>query len=60
MKRKERLTPEQHSAIARLGGRARWHPREAQAEREKAQAINQQINQLIQQAFKSNGQLPLI
>ncbi len=58
VKRKERLTPEQRSAIARLGGRARWHPLEAQAEREKAQEISQQINQLTQQAFKSNGQLP--
>jgi SAM-dependent MidA family methyltransferase len=60
IKRKERLTQEQRSAIARLGGRARWHPLEAQAEREKAQEISQQINQLIQQAFKNGKQLPLV
>jgi hypothetical protein len=60
IKRKERLTPEQRSAIARLAAQSRWHPLETQAEREKVQAISQQINQLIQQAFKGNGQLPLV
>jgi ribosomal protein S7 len=55
VKRKERLTPEQRSAIARLGGRTRWHPLEVQAEREKAQAINY----LVQQALNGK-QLPLV
>ena len=63
IRRKERLTAEQRSAIARLGGRTRWHPFEVQAEREKAQQITrelaQEINTLVQQALKGK-QLPLI
>lgn len=59
-KRIEQLNAAERSALARHAARSRWHPREAQAEREKAREISQQINQLIQQAFKNNGQLPLV
>jgi hypothetical protein len=55
-KRAERLTAEQRSAISRLAARSRWHPREAQAEREKAQ----ELAYLIQQALKNGKQLPLV
>jgi hypothetical protein len=56
VKRKEQLTAQQRSAIARLAARSRWHPREAQAEREKAQ----EIANLVQQALKNGRQLPLV
>jgi hypothetical protein len=52
---RDRLTPEERSTISRLAARARWHPREAQAAREKAQ----EITYLIQQALKDGKQLPL-
>ena len=55
-KRAERLTAQERSAISRHAARARWHPREAQAEREKAQ----ELAYLIQQALKNGKQLPLI
>jgi hypothetical protein len=55
-KRAERLTAEQRSAISRHAARARWHPQEAQAAKEKAQ----EITYLIKQAFKDGKQLPLI
>jgi hypothetical protein len=54
--RAERLSAEQRSAISRHAARARWHPREAQAEREKAQ----ELAYLIQQALKNGRQLPLV
>jgi hypothetical protein len=54
--RAERLTAEQRSAISRHAARARWHPREAQAEREKAQ----ELAYLIQQVLKNGKQLPLV
>ncbi len=54
--RRERLTPVERSAISRLAARARWHPHEAQAAREKAQ----ETAFLIQQALKDGKQLPLI
>jgi hypothetical protein len=53
--RAERLSAEQRSAISRHAARSRWHPREAQAEREKAQ----ELVYLIQQALKDGKQLPL-
>jgi hypothetical protein len=53
--RAERLTAQECSAISRHAARARWHSREAQAEREKAQ----ELAYLIQQALKDK-QLPLI
>ena len=56
LKRKERLSPEERRAIARLAARARWHPDEVQAEREKAQ----EQAFLIQQILKNGKQLPLI
>ena len=55
-KRAERLTAEQRSAISRHAARARWHPREAQAERAKAQ----ELAYLLQQALKNGNQLSLI
>ena len=60
MKRKEQLNAQERSAIARHAARSRWHPSEVQAEREKAQAITQEINYLIQQTLKNGRQLPLI
>jgi hypothetical protein len=56
LKRRERLSAEERRAIARLAARARWHPQEVQAEREKAQ----EQAFLIQQILKNGKQLPLI
>lgn len=56
LKRAERQTAEERSALARHAARSRWHPREAQAAREKAQ----EITYLITQALKNSRQLPLI
>jgi hypothetical protein len=53
-KRAEHLTAEQRSTISRHGARTRWHPREAQAAREKAQ----ELAYLIQQVLKDGRQLP--
>lgn len=55
-KRAERLSAEQRSAISRHAARARWHPQEALAAKEKAQ----ELAYLIQQALKDGKQLPLI
>lgn len=55
LKRKEQLNAAERSAIARHAAKARWHPREAQAARAKAQ----EITYLIQQALKDGTQLPL-
>jgi hypothetical protein len=54
--RAERLSATERSAIARHAARSRWHPREAQAAKEKAQ----ELAYLIQQALKDGKQLPLI
>jgi hypothetical protein len=54
--RKERLSAQERSAIARHAARSRWHPREAQAAREQAQ----EITYLIKQALKDGRQLPLV
>ena len=54
--RMKQLNAQERSALARHAARARWHPREAQAEREKAQ----EIAYLITQALKDGRQLPLI
>ncbi len=51
LKRKERLNAAERSAIARHAARARWHPREAQAARERAQ----EITQLVKQALKDGN-----
>ena len=56
LRRKERLTPQERSAISRHAARSRWHPREAQAAREQAQ----EITYLIKQALKDGKQLPLV
>jgi hypothetical protein len=53
--RAERLSAEQRSAISRHAARARWHPREAQAAKEKAQ----ELAYLVQQVLKNGKQLPL-
>ena len=55
-KRAERLSAQERSAISRHAARARWHPREAEAAREKAQ----EITYLVQQALKNGKQLPLV
>jgi hypothetical protein len=54
--RAERLSAEQRSAISRHAARARWHPQEAKAAKEKAQ----ELAYLIQQALKDGKQLPLV
>jgi hypothetical protein len=56
VKRRERLNAAERSAIARHAARSRWHPREAQAAKDKAQ----ELAYLIQQALKDGKQLPLI
>ncbi len=55
-KRMEQLNVTERSALSKHALRARWHPREAQAEREKAQ----EIANLVQQALKNSRQLPLV
>jgi hypothetical protein len=56
LKRAERQSAEERSALAKHAARTRWHPREAQAAREKAQ----EITYLIKQALKDGKQLPLV
>ncbi len=55
-KRIEQLNAAERSALARHAARSRWHPQEAQAEREKAQ----ELTYLIKRALKNGKQLPLI
>ena len=55
LKRAERQSAEERSALARHAARSRWHPREAQAEKEKAR----EITYLVTQALKGK-QLPLV
>jgi hypothetical protein len=54
--RAARQSPEERRALARHAARARWHPQEAQAAKEKAQ----EITYLIKQALKDGKQLPLV
>ena len=54
--RMKQLNAQERSALARYAAKARWHPREAQAAREKAQ----EITYLIKQALKDGKQLPLV
>ncbi len=56
LKRKEQLNAAERSAIARHAARSRWHPREAQEIRERAQ----EITNLVKQALKDGRQLPLV
>jgi hypothetical protein len=56
LKRAERQSAQERSAIARHAARSRWHPREAQAARAQAQ----EIANLVQQALKNSRQLPLV
>ena len=56
LKRAERQSAQERSALARYAAKARWHPREAQAARERAQ----EITYLVTQALKDGKQLPLI
>lgn len=55
LKRAERQSAQERSALARHAARSRWHPREAREAREKAQ----EITYLIKQALKDGKQLPL-
>jgi len=55
-KRMEQLSATERSALARYAAKSRWHPREAQAAKEKAR----EITYLIKQALKDGKQLPLI
>jgi hypothetical protein len=56
LKRMRQLSAQERSALAKHAARTRWHPREAQAARDKAQ----EITYLIKQALKDGRQLPLI
>jgi hypothetical protein len=53
--RAARLSAEQRSAISRHAARARWHPLQVQAEKEKAQEIAYLAAQILK-----GKQLPLI
>ncbi len=55
-KRMAQLNAAERSALSKHALRARWHPREAQAAREKAQ----ELAYLIQQTLKNGRQLPLV
>jgi hypothetical protein len=55
LKRAERQSAEERSALARHAARSRWHPREAQEIRERAK----EITNLVRQALKDGKQLPL-
>lgn len=55
-KRMAQLNDLERSLLSKHALQARWHPREFQAEREKAQ----RQAYLIRQALKDDGQLPLI
>ncbi len=55
LRRKERLTAQERSAIARHAARARHHPRQFRQEQERAQ----EIAYLVTRALKDK-QLPLI
>jgi hypothetical protein len=48
----EQLSAQERSALAKHAARTRWHPREAQAARERAQ----EITYLIKQALKVSSQ----
>ena len=50
LKRAERQSAQERSALARYAARARWHPQEAQAAKEKAR----EITFLVQQALKDS------
>lgn len=54
--RAARQTAEERRALARYAAKARWHPQEAQAIRERAQ----EITNLVKQALKDSKQLPLV
>jgi hypothetical protein len=54
--RAERLSAAERRAISKHAARVRWHPREAQAEREQAEQIAYAVNQIL----KDGKQLPLI
>ena len=56
LKRAERQSAEERSALSRHAARSRWHPREAQEIRERAQ----EITNLVRQALKDDKQLPLV
>ncbi len=50
-KRMAQLNSQERSALAKHAARARWHPREAQAIRERAD----EITQLVRQALKDKA-----
>ena len=55
LKRAERQSAQERSALARYAARARWHPQEVQAEKEKAQEIAYLAAQILK-----GKQLPLV
>lgn len=55
LKRAERQSAEERSALARYAAQARWHPQEVQAEKEKAQEIAYLAAQILK-----GKQLPFV
>lgn len=53
--RMAQLCAQERSALAKHAAHTRWHPRDAQAAKERAQ----EIMNLVRQALKSDSQLPL-
>lgn len=54
-KRMARLNTQERSALAKHAARARWHPREAKARRERTE----ELVYLIKEALQDGEQLPL-
>ena len=53
-KRMAQLNDEERSALAKYAARARWHPREAQAARERAEELARVVKQAIDDYLPSD------
>jgi hypothetical protein len=53
-KRMEQLNAQERSALAKYAARARWHPREAQAAKERAEELARVVKQAIDDYLPSN------
>lgn len=53
-KRMAQLTPQERSALAKHAARARWHPLQAKAQRERAEEIARVVKQAIDDYLPSN------
>jgi hypothetical protein len=52
--RMARLNSQERSALAKHAARARWHPREAQAQRERAEELARVVKQAIDDYLPSD------